>query len=375
MKRDFIPLCEPFIGEEEKEAVARVLDSKWLSQGEWVKEFEGECARYFQVKNAIAVSSGTAALHLCLLAEHIRSGEVIVPDFTVCTANPVVHSGAVPLFVDVDPQTYTLEFQQINDLYALFSSKALIPVHLFGQAVDLDMLDRDKNYGAVIIEDCAQAFGTEYHGKKVGTLGDYGCFSFDGRKIISIGEGGLIITNNDEKAAWLRLARSHGQLIRLLSPNGIPEVTFPIAGLNYRMTDYQAAIGLAQLKKVDFMIIRRRQIAALYNDLLCTSSTVQPPIELPCSCHSYMAYVIKLTDKAGINSYEFMVELKKHNVQTSYGSRALHLESDFQKYPILRKPNYNSTILQQRTVALPIFPAMTDDEVHYVCSCIKKVEE
>ena len=373
MKRDFIPLCEPFIGEEEKQAVAEVLDSKWISQGEKVKEFERACASYLGSRNAVAVSSCTAALHLCLLAEGIK-GNVVVPDFTVCTPNAVVHAGATPILVDVNPSTYTIDYAEANWALEKYRGAAIIPVHLFGQACDLSYLMGDT----LLIEDAAGAFGAELYDKKVGTIGHYGCFSFDARKILTIGEGGLIVTNNDEKADWLRMARSHGGNTDIWKRHydlAYQDVHFPIVGLNYRMTDYQAAIGLAQLKKIDFILKRRREIAKIYTDLLGKVKEITTPYVPDYSKHVFQSYVIRLKNTSEISLDDLITLLRQNKVQATYGSRAMHLEA-FKNLPCYRSDYgpFHSTELAKRTVALPIFPGMTDEEVHYVCSCMGKVE-
>src|SRR5437870_12316820 len=238
-------------GEEDLADVKEVLASGMLAQGRKVKAFEGAFARDLGRKHGIAVANGTAALHIALLAHTIGSGgEVIVPPLTFfATASTVLLCGAKPAFVDVDGSLYNLDPGKVATSINRKTS-AIMPVHLYGQTTEMEpLVDSAKEHGIPIIEDAAQAHGAEYHGKKAGNLGDTACFSFYATKNMTTGEGGMIVTDNDEIAEKARLLRDHGQTSKY---------QHVLVGYNYRMTEIAAAIGLVQLKKLDGWVKQRR---------------------------------------------------------------------------------------------------------------------
>jgi len=268
-----IKLAKPNISEEAIKKASDVIRSGNLVQGKYVKEFEESLCRYLNVKNAIVVSSGTAALHLALLVLDIKKGdEVIVPAFTFpATANVVEIVGAKPIFVDITLDDFCIDTSKIEEKITS-NTKVIIPVHEFGQAAKMDdIMNIAKKYNLKIMEDAACALGAEINNKKVGTFGDLGCFSFHPRKAITTGEGGAIVTNNDVLAEKLRALRNHG--ISLVNN----KVDFIYAGLNYRMTDFQAALGLVQLSEIENIIEQRIKIANLYDDKLSYNSKIKLP--------------------------------------------------------------------------------------------------
>ncbi|TFF90171.1 MAG: DegT/DnrJ/EryC1/StrS family aminotransferase, partial [Promethearchaeota archaeon] len=233
------------LSNEEQEAVLRVMESQMLTllHGTYVKQFEDDFADYIGVKHAIGVNTGTAALHLAIAALDIGPGdEVIVPPFTfIATASSVLHNNAIPIFADINPKSYTLDPESVREKIT-DRTKAIIPVHLAGISTDMDALtDLAKEYNLKIIEDAAQSIGTQWRGKKVGSLGTIGCFSFYPSKNITTGEGGMITTDNDKLAEQCRLIRHHGE------PSWY---VYNRLGYNYRMTEIQGAIGGIQLKRL-----------------------------------------------------------------------------------------------------------------------------
>lgn len=277
---DLIPLSQPYLSEQETHNLSACINSGWISsQGSFVNEFETLFADFVQTKYAVAVSSGTAALHLALLAMGIGKGdEVIVPNLTfAATANAVIHTGATPILCDIDEQSWTLDCRQLKQLIT-DKTKAIIPVHLYGMPANmLEINAVAEQHGLDVIEDCAQALGASVGGKKVGSIGKCGCFSFFANKTLTTGEGGMVVTNDEDFWQQLLLYRDHGMR---------PEKRYwhEVAGLNYRMTNMQASIGVAQISKIDYLVSERNRINTLYRQHLSecqhvTFSSADYPVE------------------------------------------------------------------------------------------------
>lgn len=249
-----INIAKPIITDEEIEAVTEVLKSGMLAQGKKVEQFQKEFAQYTQSKYGVATSSGTTALHTALVAADIGPGdEVITTPFTfAATANSVLYSGAKPVFADIDPKTFNLDAASVEEKIT-DKTKAILPVHLYGQPADMDAIcEVAQKHDLKIIEDAAQAHGAVYKGKKIGSIGDLGCFSFYPTKNITTGEGGMVTTNNEELAEKAGMVRAHGESQRY---------EHEILGYNYRMTDIAASIGLTQLKHIDEFNAKRNENA------------------------------------------------------------------------------------------------------------------
>ncbi len=293
-----IPVACPDIGPEEEQLVLEAIRSKWISsQGPYVKEFERRFAKWLGIKHAIAVSNGTVALHLALLALNIKQGdEIIVPDLTFASpANMVILTGAKPVFVDVSREYWCID---PRDLKRNITSrtKAIIVVHLYGHPADMDeILEIAHENNLYVIEDSAEAHGAEYKGRKVGSIGDIGTFSFYGNKVITTGEGGMIVTNNKNIAEKIRLMRDHGMK---------PRYWHIVLGFNYRMTNLQAAIGLAQLSKIDRLIKRKREIAKIYKNELSATPGIELHPEMPWARPSYWLFSILVDKKMVMVSQE-----------------------------------------------------------------------
>jgi len=259
-----IPVAAPALVGNEKKYVMDCLDSSWISSnGQYIERFESAFAEFCKVKHALSCANGTAALHLALLALGIGpEDEVIVPTLTfVATANAVMYCGARPVFVDSEPETWNLDPMLLEQCISS-RTRAIIVVHLYGHPVDMDqVIAVARKHGLFIIEDAAEAHGAEYKGQRVGSLGDIATFSFYGNKIVTTGEGGMVVTNHDELASRVRQLKGQG-----MAPGR--RYWFPMVGYNYRMTNIEAAIGLAQLEKVDWHLSRRREIATEYSHFL-----------------------------------------------------------------------------------------------------------
>src|SRR5580700_6166420 len=271
MSGPFIPISKPCIGPRERELVLDALDSGWVSSiGKYIDEFEANFARYCGTKYALAVSNGTTGLHLALATLGLAPGdEVIIPDLTfVATANAVVYTGATPVLADVDPDTLCIDPASVKSLIS-GRTKAIIPVHLYGHPADMDALVAiaDIN-GLAIIEDAAEAHGAEYKGRKVGGLGTCGVFSFYGNKVITTGEGGMLTTNDKEFYQRARRLRDHAM-------NPQRRYFHEERGFNYRITNLQAALGVAQLERIDEFLERRSEIMSWYQQEIATTDRIR----------------------------------------------------------------------------------------------------
>jgi perosamine synthetase len=267
----FLPISKPFIGSREKELVLDALDSGWVSSiGKYIDEFEAGFARYCGTEYALAVSNGTTGLHLALAALGLQPGdEVIVPDLTfVATANAVSYTGATPVLADIDPDTLCIDPASVKSRISE-RTRAIIPVHLYGHPADMDtLLEIGRAHGVDIIEDAAEAHGAEYRGRRVGGLGKCGVFSFYGNKIITTGEGGMLTTNDRAFYLHAKRLRDHA-----MSPQR--RYFHEERGFNYRITNLQAALGVAQLERIEEFLARRTEIMGWYNSEIATTDHVR----------------------------------------------------------------------------------------------------
>ena len=271
MSQHFIPISKPFIGAREKELVLDALDSGWVSSiGKYIDEFEAKFARYCGTEYALAVSNGTTGLHLALATLGLQPGdEVIVPDLTfVATANAVAYTGATPVLADVDADTLCLDVASVKSLITP-RTKAIIPVHLYGHPADMDALTEIADaHGLAIVEDAAEAHGAEYKGRRVGSFGKCAVFSFYGNKVITTGEGGMLTTNDRAFYQRAKRLRDHA-----MSPH--KRYFHEERGYNYRITNLQAALGVAQLERIDEFLDRRTEIMGWYNSEVATTDGVR----------------------------------------------------------------------------------------------------
>ena len=310
-----IPVAEPTLGEEELKNVVEAVKSGWISsKGKFIDKFEENFSSYCGRKYGVATSNGTVALHLALKALGIGKGdEVIVPDLTfVAVANTVTYCNAKPVFVDSHPDYWCINPEKIEKKITP-NTKAIIPVHLYGHPCDMDLIMKiAEEHDLYVIEDAAEAHGAEYKGKKVGSFGEISCFSFYGNKIITTGEGGMCLTNNKELAEKMTILRDHG-----MNPN--KRYWYDIIGFNYRMTNLQAAIGVAQLKKLDRFVEKKRQIARWFEEELKDLEgkelvTLHPG--MPWAKCVYWMYCILVEDNLGMSRDELMKRLEEKGIDT-----------------------------------------------------------
>lgn len=358
--------ADPYITKEDVEAVAKAVREKALSQGKYVQKFEEQFARYLGVKHAVAVSNGTAALHLALAAINIGPrDEVIMPSFSfVATASSALYQAAEPIFADIDPLTYNVNSDQIKKKITR-KTKAIVPVHYAGQPADMDpILEVAQRHNLHIIEDAAEAHGALYKGKKAGSLGNLNCFSFYPNKNMTTGEGGIITTNDDELAEKMRMIRSHGQDQRY---------HHVMLGYNYRMTDIQASLGLVQLRRLDWVVQRKAEKAAYYTERIkeMFADRIQTPYVAPYATHVYMFYTIrfknqKTRDKA-------IAKLEQESIETRIAFPPIHLQPLYQKLYGYKRGYLPTTEETSDTIlCLPIYPHITQEQQDYVLSSLKE---
>ncbi len=376
-----IQISQPVFGPEEYEAIRQVLDSGWVTQGPKVGAFERAFASRHGVRHAVAVTSCTTGLHLALAATGIGPGdEVIVPAFTwITTANVVIHTGATPILVDVDRETYNIDLSQVAARVTA-RTRAVIPVHLFGLCVDVEALRALLPAGVRIIEDAACATGAACRGRSAGALGDAGVFSFHPRKSITTGEGGMITTDDDDLAELLRSLRNHGATIseedrhRGPQPYSLPD--FAHVGYNYRMTDLQGALGLVQLGRLDGFIAERNAAADHYRERLADLPWLRTP-RIPDGCvHGWQAYVCYVDPgRAPVPRNPLMKFLQdEHGVSTRPGTHAVHTLGVYRErfgytdddYPGARDCHANA-------IALPLHNRMTADDYTRVIDALHAV--
>lgn len=358
-----IPLARPCLGKDELNAVQRVLDSGFLTEASVTKEFEKEFEKYLGIKNAIATSSCTTALDLALLALDIEAGdEVIVPDFTYpATGNVVFHVGAKPILVDVDPKTYNIDPKKIEDAISS-RTKAIIPVHLFGQSAEMKrIMEIAENHDLNVIEDAACGIAATHHGKKIGTFGAMSCFSFHPRKILATGEGGMLVTDDDELAERARIMKNHG--IKKMVGN---RASFIMSGYNFRLNDIASAIGLVQLSKIPLFIRERVRLAEKYDDLLADVKEIRTPFVASGNNHAYQTYCVTI-EKENVRD-RLINELAAEGIETQIGTYALHLQPLYSKDRKLENVDLSvSEGAFKNTLALPMYNGLRNEEQQYVC--------
>jgi perosamine synthetase len=373
-----IPVARPSIGSDEERSVVEALQSGWVSQGPRVAEFEKRFAEYVGCAHAVAVSSCTTALHLALLCAGIKAGDdVLCPSLSfIATANAIRYAGASPVFVDIDPATYNIEPGCIERAITP-RSKAILVVHQIGLPAALDKISEiAKRHHLAVIEDAACAIGSEYKGEKIGKPHSLmACFSFHPRKILTTGEGGMITTNDESLAARVRKLRQHAMSVSDLARHSSSQVvteSYEEVGYNYRMTDMQAALGLVQLKRLDGMLERRRELAQRYSERLSHLEWLIPPVVLKDCRHNFQSYMMRVRADAPVTRDEMMQKLLDHGISTRRGIMAIHREM-----PYLASNSENelhqTNLITDNTIILPLFYAMSDEEQDYVVDCIEGI--
>jgi perosamine synthetase len=362
---DFIPVYEPWLGEREAEYLMEAVRSGWISSlGQYVDRFEREFARFCGVECGVSTSNGTTALHLALHAMGIGPGdEVIVPALSfVASANVVRYTGARPVFADVDPETWVIDPE---DAAARVSerTKAIMPVHLYGHPAPMDELDElASEAGAWMVEDAAEAHGAEYHGRRTGALGYVAAFSFYANKIITTGEGGMVITGDTELAARCRMLRDHA--MRPESRYWHEEV-----GFNYRLTNMQAAVGVAQMERIDEFIERKRAIASLYQQRLADVAGISLPVEREGCRNVYWMFSILVEPPFPLDRDALIQALRERGIDSRPFFHSLDTLPPYRA----GAPLPNALRLSQVGMNLPSSPRLTDEQVHYICDTIRAI--
>lgn len=356
---------KPFFGEEEVNALRKTLESGWVSQGPKVKQFEEKISTYCEAKFGIAVNSCTSALHMSLLAFGIKEGDkVIVPDFTfLATGNVILHVGAEPILVDIDLDSFCIDVDSIEENIDE-NVKAIIPVHAFGYPADIPKINKIvKKDNVKVIEDAALAIGSEINGKKIGSFNNLTCFSLQGRKIITTGEGGIIVLKNEEIATDLKALRSQGVYENKRRKKfNLP--LFKKLGFSYRMSDIQACIGLEQLNKIEQFIERRNYLSKCYKESI-EDNRLDVSVPDPTSNirHNYQSYVILVK-----NRNKIINNLKNKGVESTIGTYALSSQPLFKKY---KKDCPNSLYAFKHSLALPMYHELSETDVDYIVKNLK----
>jgi perosamine synthetase len=363
-----IPVAEPALTGNERKYVLDALDSTWISsKGRYIDDFERTFAELCGARHAVAVCNGTAALHVALLAAGVRPGdEVLVPALSyIATANAVTYCGARPVFAESEPTTGNIDPTKLEGLVTP-RTKGIVIVHLYGHPVDMDPIHvLAAERGLTVVEDAAEAHGAEYRGKKVGTLSDVAAFSFFGNKILTTGEGGMVLTDDSELADRARLLRGQGQ-----DPKR--RYWFPVIGFNYRMTNVAAAIGLAQVEQFEWHLGRRREVATWYEERLGQSPNVRLIGEQPGALSAFwMNNIVIRGDRA----------IDRDSVIEALAGRGIETRPFF--YPLHTMPPYLSLApsdglpvaehLGRNGISLPSSATLTRDDVDYICDAVEEI--
>jgi dTDP-4-amino-4,6-dideoxygalactose transaminase len=371
-----VPLADIDFGIEEEEAVLRVVRSGWLSMGEETQNFEKEFAAFIGAKHVLAVTNATAALHMACMAVGIQPGdEVIVPSLTfVATANAVRYAGGIPVFADIESEDWpTISPASIEKCIGE-RTRAILVVHYAGYACDMPaIMEIARGHNLAVLEDSAHTIGSELDGKKLGTWGQVGCYSFFANKNMTTGEGGMVATNDDALADKLRVLRSHGMTSLTWDRYKGHAWTYDVVdlGYNYRIDELRSAIGRAQLKKVEGFNCRREELTRLYRELL---SRLVPDVHMPfeaergISCH----HILPILLPEGVDRFKFMEGMKADGIQTSIHYPLIHHFKNYEgQAQFLRTDLAVTESVGRREVTLPLYPAMKDGDVEIVVNAIQ----
>jgi perosamine synthetase len=362
-----IPVCEPTLSGNEAQYVLDCLESNWISSaGKYIPAFEEKFAAECGCTYGVACANGTVALHLGLAALGLEPGdEVILPTFTmIATINAVSYTGATPVLIDSEPCTWNMDVEQLADKITP-KTKAVIPVHTYGHPVDMEplMALADK-HGLFVLEDAAEAHGAEYKGRRTGGLGHAGSFSFYANKIITTGEGGMITTNDPKLAALTQNLRDHAF-------SSERHFWHKYIGFNYRMTNLQAAVGLAQVERLHMFVENRRRNAALYTELLKQIPGIVTPPEAGWAKNVFWMYSILVEDEFGMNRDQLRAYLAKHGIETRTFFIPMHLQPIYfeafkgQRFPVAER-------LCQRGFYLPSASSLTTEQIRYIVSIVQQ---
>lgn len=386
-----IRFTEIIVGEEEKQAVQEIIDSKQFVSGDYLDKFEKEFARFIGTKHAISISNGTDALFLSYIALGLTFSKKIIttPLTFVASASTIIHAGAIPYFADVD-NDFNLSPESIREIIKRDKMDAITVVHMYGNPVDMDeIMFIAKEHDLLVIEDAAHAHGAEYKGRKVGALGDIAAFSLYPTKIIAAGGwGGVITTNSDEVAEKLRLLRAHGELRNIIGANGA--YLYKMLGYNMRMSHIEAAIAYYQLKRIKTYVERRRKLAKLLSEKLSGIDGIQVPVEDKYRKHAYYIYAITIDEeKIGWSRDEFVRALNFEGIEARKGYHVpLHKQELFiniqdpsiNHFALVNSyPNYskislpNAERLSKTMVWLPMHPNLSEEDIDKIANAVIKL--
>ncbi len=381
-RKDMLPYNLPLIEDDDIEAVVDSLKSNWVTKGPKTVEFEKRFAEYVGAKYAIAVNSCTAGLHTALVAAEIAEGDEVIttPMTFAASSNVIIHCGATPVFVDIDPQTMNIDPSKIEERITPHT-KAIIPVHLAGLPCDMDsIINIAKKHQLFVLEDAAHAVYSQYKGKMVGCIGDATAFSFYATKNLMTGEGGMVTTNDDELADRIRVYSLHGMSRNAwnrYSAKGswFYEINFP--GYKYNMTDIQAALGMTQLAKLKSMQKAREHIAEQYNEAFSQMPELEIPVNKDDIQHAWHLYIIKLNlERIRVDRAEFIELLKEENIGTSVHFIPVHLHPYYREtfgYKLGDLPVAEGVF--DRIISLPLYPRMSATDVQDVIEAVRRVIE
>ena len=365
-----IPIAKPYLDKEEAQNAYDTILTNWVTQGPRVQEFEEKFAVYVGSKYAVALSNCTTALHLAMIVSGVKEGdEVICPSMSyIATANAITYVGAKPVFAEVIPETYNIDVEHVEKLITP-KTKAILIVHQIGLPADIDPFKKlCEKHNLKLIEDAACAAGSSYKGGKIGSHSDLVCFSFHPRKVITTGDGGMIATNNEAYYNRLKLLRQHGMSVndrvRHNSATVIIEDHLEI-GFNYRLTDIQAAVGIKQLEKLDWIISERRKIAEKYNVAFKNIPSIRLPLEPEGYITNWQSYSIYIKKECPVKRNDLMQKLLDLGISTRRGVMTSHRETAYKNFNLV-SPLPNSEDASDNSIIIPLFVPMTDEEIEYV---------
>jgi len=379
-RNNFLAFGPPLIEKDEIGEVVKTLRSGWLSTGPKVERFEKLFREYVGSKHACALNSCSAGLHLSLLVAGVNQGdEVITTPFTfAATANAIIHVGAKPVFIDIEIDTMNIN-PDLIERKITSRTKAIIPVHFAGRPCNMNkIMAIARKHKLVVIEDAAHAIGAEYHGKKIGSIGDLTCFSFYANKNITTGEGGMVTTNNDEWQRRIRMLSFHGinkGPWQRYSEDDLQHYTVDFPGYKYNMMDLQAAIGIHQLRKIEKFLKRREEIWSIYDEAFKNLPVNTPVHVKPNIRHARHLYTLILDiKKIKMSRDRLRKALHEENIGTGVHFVSIHLHPYYQKAFSYKRGNFpNAEYISDRTISLPLSPSLSDKDLQDVVSSVKKV--